>query len=144
MKTLGSALHLSNKSPLLFTGFGSDEWVYPGVVGMTKLNATYASLTRQYVQCFYWSTFTLTTIGELTKPHTTLEFSFVILDFLIGMYMLSLFLLTFYIISSHKTNSIHDRMSACLGCQVRFTIMRKDACKTIELVIFTDIFRHAT
>ena len=51
---------------------------------MTKLNETYASLTRQYVQCFYWSTFTLTTIGELTKPHTTLEFSFVILDFLLG------------------------------------------------------------
>eukprot|EP00795_Rhopilema_esculentum_P016683 gene16683-8125_t len=65
-------------------GFGSDEWVYPGVLGMTKLNETYASLTRQYVQCFYWSTFTLTTIGELTKPQTTLEFSFVILDFLLG------------------------------------------------------------
>ncbi len=53
---------------------------------MTELNETYSSLTRQYVQCFYWSTFTLTTIGELTKPHTTLEFSFVILDFLLGKY----------------------------------------------------------
>ena len=77
---------LNNETLCLHLGFGSDEWVYPGVIGMTKLNETYASLTRQYVQCFYWSTFTLTTIGELTKPHTTLEFSFVILDFLLGEY----------------------------------------------------------
>ena len=44
----------------------------------------YASLSRQYLVSFYWSTLTLTTIGELPGPRTDSEYAFVILDFLIG------------------------------------------------------------
>lgn len=36
-------------------GFGTDNWVY---------NLTNSTLSRQYIYCFYWSTLTLTTIGE--------------------------------------------------------------------------------
>ena len=41
-------------------GFGSDNWVY-------NLNGTLnATLSRQYIYSFYWSTLTLTTIGTYT------------------------------------------------------------------------------
>jgi len=39
-------------------GFGSDSWVY-NITG-----AKNSTLSRQYIYCFYWSTLTLTTIGE--------------------------------------------------------------------------------
>ncbi len=64
-------------------GFGSDSWVYPA---LSDANGTtdFASLTRQYLFSFYWSTLTLTTIGELPGPVTDAEYVFVIFDFLIG------------------------------------------------------------
>ncbi|XP_073318829.1 cyclic nucleotide-gated channel alpha-3-like [Pagrus major] len=60
-------------------GFGSDTWVYPG----TK-NPEYARLARQYIYCFYWSTLTLTTIGETPPPVRDIEYFFVVADFLTG------------------------------------------------------------
>ena len=60
-------------------GFGSDQWVYPNVSV-----AKYKPLTRKYIYSFYWSTLTLTTIGETPTPDKDEEFLFVVVDFLIG------------------------------------------------------------
>ncbi|XP_007257568.2 cyclic nucleotide gated channel subunit alpha 2b [Astyanax mexicanus] len=56
-------------------GLGSDQWVY---------DATNRTLTYCYVYCFYWSTLTLTTIGEMPPPVKDEEFVFVVFDFLVG------------------------------------------------------------
>ena len=60
-------------------GFGSDTWVY-GNISVPE----YSSLSRMYVYSFYWSTLTLTTIGEMPKPVQDVEYAFVVIDFLIG------------------------------------------------------------
>ncbi|XP_015235190.1 PREDICTED: cyclic nucleotide-gated olfactory channel [Cyprinodon variegatus] len=60
-------------------GFGSDTWVFPNI---TK--PEFASLTRSYVYCLYWSTLTLTTIGEMPAPVRDEEYLFVVFDFLVG------------------------------------------------------------
>lgn len=60
-------------------GFGTDTWVYPNMS-----NPDYARLTRQYIYCFYWSTLTLTTIGETPPPVRDIEYFFVVADFLTG------------------------------------------------------------
>ncbi|XP_073493844.1 cyclic nucleotide-gated channel alpha-2 [Phyllobates terribilis] len=60
-------------------GFGVDTWVYPNIT-----DPTYGYLTREYVYCLYWSTLTLTTIGETPPPVTDTEYLFVIFDFLVG------------------------------------------------------------
>ena len=65
-------------------GFGSDSWVYPTLSNKNGTLTEYASLSRQYLFSFYWSTLTLTTIGELPGPVTDAEYVFVIFDFLIG------------------------------------------------------------
>lgn len=76
-----------------YIGFGTDNWVYPGVKGMTKLNNTYSTLARKYVYSFYWSTQTLTTIGEIPSPYTNLEYIIVTINYLTG----ELHGVTFYI-----------------------------------------------
>jgi CRP-like cAMP-binding protein len=60
-------------------GFGRDEWVYGDIK-----NETWKPLLRKYVYSFYWSTLTLTTIGETPQPVTDGEYVFVVLDFLMG------------------------------------------------------------
>ena len=64
-------------------GFGNDDWVYPDH-GNNSNSSEYGSLPRQYVFSFYWSTLTLTTIGEVPGPHEDWEYVFVIVDFLVG------------------------------------------------------------
>lgn len=59
-------------------GFGSDGWVYPNLTG------EHAKLSRKYIYSFYWSTLTLTTIGETPQPQRDEEYLFVVVDFLIG------------------------------------------------------------
>lgn len=59
-------------------GFGSDTWVYP------TRSPEFSRLTRQYIYCFYWSTLTLTTIGETPPPVRDIEYFFVVADFLTG------------------------------------------------------------
>lgn len=59
-------------------GFGSDNWVY-NING--PINST---LSRQYIYSFYWSTLTLTTIGETPTPENDIEYLFVVADFLAG------------------------------------------------------------
>ena len=66
-------------------GFGSDSWVYPGFKeGGGNLTDLHMSLTRKYIYSFYWSTLTLTTIGEVPPPHTNEEYLIVTIDYLIG------------------------------------------------------------
>ncbi|XP_060105883.1 cyclic nucleotide-gated olfactory channel [Heteronotia binoei] len=60
-------------------GFGEDTWVYPNIS-----DPEYGYLTREYIYCLYWSTLTLTTIGETPPPVRDEEYLFVIFDFLIG------------------------------------------------------------
>lgn len=50
-----------------YEGLGSNEWVYPA------LNGSFVDLTRKYARSFYWSTLTLTAIGDLPAPETNLE-----------------------------------------------------------------------
>ena len=45
-------------------GFGTNDWVFPG---------NGSSVYQQYLQSFYWSTMTLTAIGDLPPPITNLE-----------------------------------------------------------------------
>ncbi|XP_061541945.1 uncharacterized protein guf1 isoform X5 [Phycodurus eques] len=60
-------------------GLGSDSWVYPN-----SSDPEFASLTRSYIYCLYWSTLTLTTIGETPPPVRDEEYLFLIFDFLVG------------------------------------------------------------
>jgi len=60
-------------------GFGTDSWVYPNIS-----DPVLGRLSRKYIYSFYWSTLTLTTIGETPQPVEDWEFVFVVLDFLIG------------------------------------------------------------
>ncbi|CAM4393055.1 cyclic nucleotide-gated channel alpha-3 isoform X3 [Caretta caretta] len=60
-------------------GFGTDSWVYPNVT-----HPEYGRLSRKYIYCLYWSTLTLTTIGETPPPVKDEEYLFVVIDFLVG------------------------------------------------------------
>ncbi len=60
-------------------GLGIDEWVYPD-----PTDPQFASLSTMYIYSFYWSTLTLTTIGETPWPVNDIEYLFVVIDFLIG------------------------------------------------------------
>lgn len=83
-------------------GFGSDNWVYQplaqALVQPTRPVAAAGAglappvylaekdtLVHQYIYCFYWSTLTLTTIGEVPMPERDAEYLFVVVDFLIGL-----------------------------------------------------------
>ena len=94
-----------------YIGFGSDHWVYqplqlagaspsdPSLAGSGSEPATVTTttgdlssnqwindtLSHQYIYCFYWSTLTLTTIGEVPMPERDEEYLFVVIDFLIGL-----------------------------------------------------------
>uniref|UniRef100_A0A8C1GYS6 Cyclic nucleotide gated channel subunit alpha 2b n=1 Tax=Cyprinus carpio TaxID=7962 RepID=A0A8C1GYS6_CYPCA len=60
-------------------GFGTDQWVYPNISSTVE-----GALRRSYIYCFYWSTLTLTTIGEMPPPVRDEEYVFVVFDFLVG------------------------------------------------------------
>ncbi|CAH0595469.1 unnamed protein product [Chrysodeixis includens] len=57
------------------------DWVYPHRPG------DYATLTRKYLGSLYWSTLTLTTIGDLPTPETNAEYVFTIVSYLIGVFI---------------------------------------------------------
>ncbi|XP_067682878.1 cyclic nucleotide-gated channel alpha-3-like isoform X2 [Haliotis asinina] len=63
-----------------YEGLGSNDWVYPD-------GEEYSALTRKYIRCTYWSTMTLTTIGERPSPITDLEYVFTGMTFLIGVFV---------------------------------------------------------
>ncbi|XP_035385459.1 cyclic nucleotide gated channel subunit alpha 1a [Electrophorus electricus] len=60
-------------------GFGSDAWVYPALT-----EPEFDKLMRKYSFSLYWSTLTLTTIGETPSPELDSEFFFHVMDFLVG------------------------------------------------------------
>lgn len=60
-------------------GFGSDGWVYPNVN-----DPNFAGFWKQYLCCFYWSTLTLTTIGDVPTPENPLAYLYCIIDSLVG------------------------------------------------------------
>lgn len=60
-------------------GTGTDSWVYPNASIPDN-----SRLARKYLYSFYWSTLTLTTIGETPAPVLDIEHIFVVVDFLIG------------------------------------------------------------
>ncbi|XP_029440029.1 cGMP-gated cation channel alpha-1 [Rhinatrema bivittatum] len=60
-------------------GFGEDTWVYPNIS-----QPEFSRLARKYVYSLYWSTLTLTTIGETPPPVQDSEYFFVVADFLVG------------------------------------------------------------
>lgn len=65
----------------IWIGFGEDEFVYFNISDQYPINQT---LSRMYVYSFYWSTLTLTTIGETPRPDNDIEFLFVTIDFIFG------------------------------------------------------------
>ncbi|XP_034413593.1 cyclic nucleotide-gated channel rod photoreceptor subunit alpha [Cyclopterus lumpus] len=60
-------------------GFGADRFVYPD-----PANPEFGRLVRKYAYSMYWSTLTLTTIGETPPPVENSEYFFVVTDFLVG------------------------------------------------------------
>ncbi|XP_077381257.1 cyclic nucleotide gated channel subunit alpha 1a isoform X2 [Festucalex cinctus] len=63
-------------------GFGSDEWVYPAIDDPEE--PAFGQPMRKYAFSLYWSTLTLTTIGETPPPALDSEFIFHVVDFLVG------------------------------------------------------------
>ncbi|KAM3857455.1 cyclic nucleotide-gated channel alpha-1 [Diretmus argenteus] len=60
-------------------GFGSTRFVYPD-----PTDPEFGRLVRKYAYSMYWSTLTLTTIGETPPPEENGEYFFVVTDFLVG------------------------------------------------------------
>ncbi|KAJ8008603.1 hypothetical protein DPEC_G00106600 [Dallia pectoralis] len=60
-------------------GFGADKFVYPDIT-----DPEFGRLVRKYAYSMYWSTLTLTTIGETPPPVQNSEYFFVVADFLVG------------------------------------------------------------
>ncbi|XP_028298247.1 cyclic nucleotide-gated channel rod photoreceptor subunit alpha isoform X2 [Gouania willdenowi] len=60
-------------------GFGADRFVYPD-----PSDPEFGRLVRKYAYSMYWSTLTLTTIGETPPPVENSEYFFVVTDFLVG------------------------------------------------------------
>lgn len=63
-------------------GFGADEWVYPALDDPEE--PEFGQPMRKYSFSLYWSTLTLTTIGETPPPALDSEFFFHVVDFLVG------------------------------------------------------------
>lgn len=63
-------------------GFGADEWVYPALDDPEQ--PAFGEPMRKYSFSLYWSTLTLTTIGETPPPALDSEFFFHVIDFLVG------------------------------------------------------------
>ncbi|KAM9314840.1 cyclic nucleotide gated channel subunit alpha 1a [Pholidichthys leucotaenia] len=63
-------------------GFGADDWVYPALDDPEE--PEFGQPMRKYAFSLYWSTLTLTTIGETPPPALDSEFFFHVVDFLVG------------------------------------------------------------
>ncbi|CAF3534244.1 unnamed protein product [Rotaria socialis] len=59
-------------------------WSYPKPVG------NFSQLAKMYLRCLYWSTLTLTTIGDLPPPETNWQTAFAIASYTIGIFVYSL------------------------------------------------------
>ena len=93
-----------------YIGFNTDTWVYQGD----------PSLATQYCYSFYWSTLTLTKIGEtpLPEPDNNYELCFVTGDFLIGVLIFAAILGNISMVISNMTTektAFSNRMDAIKG-----------------------------
>lgn len=61
---------------VIISGFGKDRFVYN--------NTANSTLSHQYIYCIYWSTMTLTAIGDAADPVEEIEYLFTVVDFLLG------------------------------------------------------------
>ncbi|CAK1541388.1 unnamed protein product [Leptosia nina] len=74
-------LRIGTNPIIRFPRFLKGDWAYPHRPG------DYATLTRKYLGSLYWSTLTLTTIGDLPTPETNAEYVFTIVSYLIGVFI---------------------------------------------------------
>ncbi|KDR12169.1 Cyclic nucleotide-gated olfactory channel [Zootermopsis nevadensis] len=65
----------------------SEAQGFIGVWGYPYNEPGYQQLTRKYLGSLYWSTLTLTTIGDLPTPGTNVEYVFTIASYLIGVFI---------------------------------------------------------
>jgi len=65
-----------------YIGFGADAWVYPALDDPEQPD--FGLPLRMYSFSLYWSTMTLTTVGETPPPALDSEFIFHVVDFLVG------------------------------------------------------------
>ncbi|CAF1021621.1 unnamed protein product, partial [Didymodactylos carnosus] len=63
-----------------FTGY----WSYPAP------NGNFSQLTKMYFRCLYWSTLTLTTIGDLPPPETNWHYVFLISVHLFAVFVIAI------------------------------------------------------
>ncbi|CAF1367391.1 unnamed protein product, partial [Didymodactylos carnosus] len=63
-----------------FTGY----WSYPSP------NGNFSQLTKMYFRCLYWSTLTLTTIGDLPPPETNWHYIFLISVHLFAVFVIAI------------------------------------------------------
>uniref|UniRef100_A0A8C4QAK7 Cyclic nucleotide gated channel subunit alpha 4 n=1 Tax=Eptatretus burgeri TaxID=7764 RepID=A0A8C4QAK7_EPTBU len=63
-------------------GFGVDKWVYPNIS-----NPAFATLTRQYIYSFYFSTVVLTTVGDFPRANNEKEYLFMVFDFMVTIFV---------------------------------------------------------
>ena len=79
-----------------YIGFNTDSWVYQGD----------PSLASQYVYSFYWSTLTLTTIGETPQPEprNNAQLLFVTGDFLVGVLIFAAILGNISMVSNNSSS----------------------------------------
>ncbi|KAM7539969.1 hypothetical protein Aperf_G00000029930 [Anoplocephala perfoliata] len=81
----------------------ADPWGYPA-----PTTPELQSLLRKYLQCFYWATVTLTTIGDIAEPSLTFQYAFTITTYLIGVFV-------FATIVGQVGNIINNRNAARLS-----------------------------
>ncbi|CAL8094639.1 unnamed protein product [Orchesella dallaii] len=83
-------------------GFGSRDWVYKRIEGGDNESV---DVLMNYLQGFYWSTLTLSMVGDLPRPRNRAEFFFVILQLLLG-------LLLFATVLGHVANIVTNVSAA--------------------------------
>ncbi|ODM96610.1 Cyclic nucleotide-gated cation channel alpha-3 [Orchesella cincta] len=83
-------------------GFGSRDWVYKRSEGGDNESV---DVLMNYLQGFYWSTLTLSMVGDLPRPRNRAEFFFVILQLLLG-------LLLFATVLGHVANIVTNVSAA--------------------------------
>ena len=122
-----------------------DNWVYFNISDAYPVNQT---LSRMYIYSFYWSTLTLTTIGETPRPEEDIEYVFVVVDFLIGVLIFASIVgnvgsmitnmnqvstkLIISLLSNRLINRLNDVHSITRLCK---------ACNVIIICIFTLVFK---
>lgn len=92
-------------------GFGSRDWVYKR--NENAVDNDSVDVLMNYLQSFYWSTLTLSMVGDLPRPRNKAEFFFVIFQLLLG-------LLLFATVLGHVANIVTNVSAARKEFQGRF------------------------